>query len=165
MIKLVYKIISVLLVFVGVSCQSGDSPIEDIPIRVDYEFYPIVTDMTSTSVIAFPDEINYECFVINSKEELIKCLPLEIINTDYRYESIDFDKQSILSIKYRIFYNIEDIEYAILNSDNKIEINQYINVVGNIVPNGYFVMNNLLVDKISDYSSINLRQSYTFDKK
>lgn len=146
------------------ACRRDEPVVMDVrQVKIENVFPVAVTEMSQSSIIALPDGLNSEGFVINSEEMLKELIPAEIIDGDKRYKDIDFDKFSLLSLRYRLFYDISNIEYKVLtNEDGGIDVHEYIHVTGSMIKDGRFVMSNLLVDKIPADVKITLWQSTTF---
>lgn len=145
--------------FICVSCEKEHFDVQTkIPVQCIYE--PIITEMTSSSVIALPSGTNMVIKVINSKEELEEYLPREILDAHPLYEDIDFDNSSFVSLTTRQFYKPYNIQYEIVkNSETDFTLTQIIYHTGELYPQGYFIMSNFVIDKINADSKIKYWQA------
>ncbi len=162
--RLSIVIVATLVVTLFTACNS-EEPEREIPhpVTVDKLFTTIVTDMVSSSAIALPDGINFEGFIINSFESLDNLMPSEVIEDSPEYQKIDFKDSSLISLKCRIFYDFNDIEYRIYKTEDKLVVQQIIHKSKSMTPRGYFIMSNLMIEKIPDNISICLQQGYLLD--
>ncbi len=145
------------------ACEKSSNSINP-NIAVDYVFPTFLTEMSAESIIALPEGVSCDFMVINSLDEFHEIIPDEVARTDEQYNNIDFSKNSIISIKFRVFYPITNISYRIMKRDDYvIEIKQLISTSGQMHDNGCFVMANLSVDKIPKEIGIYLQQSFKIE--
>ncbi len=156
-------IISLLFPACNHNDPKGNDERQTIP--VEYSFPPIVTDMLPSSPIALPEELSCESGIIVSKEMMEILIPLEYIDKDSKYNSIDFSKKSLFYVKFRSFYEISSIEYSVwTTNDNIVTIAQRINTSGQFLPYGQYIMSNILIEKLDIMPNINLQQSVFFEE-
>ena len=156
---------AVLMVIMLLNACNSEEPkvIEEVPVEVEYVYDPIVTKMESDSPLDFPASIGVEWHLIRNEEELHYYFPTEIISSHQEYEQIDFSEYNLISLKFRVFYEVYKIEYKLRQNDKKLVVLQHLDVNGAIVPEGFLVMSNILVKKDVDISYIELTQSYSWN--
>ena len=160
-----YIFVIFLILFTCFSCEKNEENNEYVQLSVKHIFVPIITDMIGSSPIYLPDGINYEAAIINSEQELVDSLPSEIITTDISYNNIDYTNSSLLSLKIRSFYKPNKIEYKIIKDCNDlVTIKQILYVSETLHPEGYFVMSNLIIDRLSKQDKISFEQSFCFEQ-
>lgn len=156
-----YIAIFSLVLFACSSCQKDDEPNPPIRLSIEHIFEPFITNMDSSSPICLPNEVYTEISIINSQQELIDKIPSDIIDGSSLYKNIDYDRNSLLSVKFRCFYKPDKIEYKIYrNDDNQISIGQLIFVSEPLHVDGYFVMSNLVTEKLNSTDQISFMQSF-----
>lgn len=161
--KNIYFFILSLFLFACFSCEEEERGIIPSRISVKHMFDPVITEMTSSSPICLPDGISFESNIINSKQELTDYIPSDIIKQSLSYENIDFANSSLLSLKFRAFYKPYKIEYKISKSEEgQVFVKQMFFVVEPMHVSGYFVMSNLVTDKLDENDKISFEQSFTF---
>lgn len=159
-------IVIFLILFTCLSCEKNEEDNCLVQLSVKYVFAPIITDMIGSSPIHLPDGINYEATIINSEQELVDSLPTAIIASDISYNDIDYTKNSLLSLKFRSFYKPNKIEYRILKDCNsQVAIKQILHVSDSLCIEGYFIMSNLIIDRLSEHDKISFEQSFSFEQK
>ena len=145
------------------ACNHEEPQINEQELVAVGEIYPIiVTEMEPQSIIALPSGLSFAGSIMNSYDVLKTELPSEVIEKFPEFGSIDFENYSFISLTYRIFYEVSNIEYKIYKQDNQLVINQIIYVSGEISSSGYFMMSNLTVDKVPDNISVSLQQAFIF---
>lgn len=150
-----------LALFICSSCQKEDEPNTPIRLSIEHVFEPFITGMDSSSPISLPGNVYTEIAIINSHQELIDKIPSDIIEGNSLYENIDYDSNSLLSVKFRCFYKPDKIEYKIYrNDDDQISIGQLIYVSEPLNVNGYFVLSNLVTEKLNANDQISFTQSF-----
>lgn len=158
-------LVATIVATIFTACNSEEPPKEEhLSVTINQAYPIIVTEMEPSSIIALPDGISFDGNISNSLERMFDILPSDVIKEFPEYSNIDFKNHSLISLKYRMFYKIENIEYSIFKTDNNIVVNQLLYVSGDLSLVGYFVMSNLMTDKIPDNATINLQQSYVFGK-
>ena len=160
-----YVVVIFLILFTCFSCEKNEE--NNVPVRlsVGHVFVPVITDMIGSSPIHLPDGIYHEATIINSEEELINTLPSDIIASDTLYDSINYTNHSLLSLTFRSFYKPNNIEYKTYkDSDGRVEIKQILSVSDSLHVEGYFVMSNLIIDRLSKQDKISFEQSFFFEK-
>lgn len=157
-------VIVFLILFTCLSCEKNEEDNVPVQLSVTYVFAPIITDMTDSSPIHLPDGINYEVTIINSEQELVDSLSSDIIASDILYNDIDYINSSLLSLRFRSFYKPNKIEYKIFKDNNgQIAIKQILNVSDSLRVEGYFIMSNLIIDRLSEHDKISFEQSFAFE--
>lgn len=147
------------------SCEKNEEDNNLVQLSVKHVFAPIITDMIGSSPIHLPDGINYEATIIKSEHELVDSLPSVIIASDILYNDIDYTKSSLISLKFRSFYKPNKIEYKIFKDNNgQVAIKQVLHVLDSLHLKGYFVMSNLIIDRLSEHDEISFEQSFAFEQ-
>lgn len=155
-----YLFVFFLVLFTCFSCEKNEENNEYVQLSVKHVFVPVITDMISSSPIHLPDGVYYDATIINSEQELVSSLPSDIITSDISYNDIDYTNSSLLSLKFRCFYKPNKVEYKILKDCNGlITIQQRLYVSGTLRPEGYFIMSNMIIDRLSKQDKISLEQS------
>ena len=150
-------------IFSLLSCnKENDTPI-DIPIEIYSQISPVSTPMEASSIIALPDGIAEEHIVINSMEELQNNIPNQILNDNPEYQKIDFDNSSLIIIKFRLFYELQKLDYKIYTEDFRTyKIKQMLSVEKTLLKDGLFVMSCVVTKKIPTYSALTIEQSFIY---
>lgn len=131
---------------------------------VNYVFSQVVTEIDSLSPIALPSGTSFDYTIINSTDSLYSSIPLFVVDEDTLYKSIDFSQNTLLSLKFLVFYNIKKIEYkAYAQNEHTILLRQRIYTSGSVPGYGKYVMSNLVTDKVFDGCNVTLEQSYSFE--
>lgn len=119
----------------------------------------VVTDKISSSIIALPNGVQQEYKIINSQQELESYIPASILNSDSIYSNIDFDVNSVVSVKFIFYCEPKQIDYVIKEADGKVSIYETVSKYGDFNVNGYFVMTGILTDKLPDDVDVSIWQS------
>ncbi len=158
------RYIVILLSILCFSCGDDEPDDKPVNIPVGHVFEPVVTDMVSSSVISLPYGVSFDYAVINSLEELHNRIPSDIIASNPQYENIDYADSSLVSLKFRCFYKPEYIEYKISRDrEGQVNAGQIIHFTEPLHVEGYFVMSNLVTEKIASDDKISLWQSFSCD--
>lgn len=155
-----------IVLFLCLLCSCGPEEPEKItedPINIEYEFPLTITQMIPVSPIALPDGLSFEGKIINSENQLTEILPTSVIKGDKHYNDIDFRNHSVITLKYRMFYNVKSVETKFFYVDEKIVVKQLIHVLGPLVPEGYFVMSNFISDKLPENMELSVQQSFSYE--
>lgn len=161
-----YIVIAFLTLFACFSCAESEE--NDVPaqLSVEHVFAPLVTDMTSSSPIHLPDGVYHEITIINSEQEAADNLPSGTTESDTLYNNINYTDNSLLSLKFRSFYKPNKIEYRIFKDhEGQVAIKQMLHVSDSLHIKGYFIMSNLITDKLSKHDKISIEQSYFFEQE
>jgi len=145
------------------SCSSKDEPVNKIEtIAPIYVFPPVVTERDFSSIIDNPGEPWSGAHIIDSNEQLIELIPVEVREENPLYQNVDFKKYSIISLKYTLIYYFSDIDYTLLKSDAGLDVNQYFYVSGDVEDGVLYVMSNLLTPKLSSDLPVTIWQSFNY---
>ncbi len=158
------RIIALMLLPVCMSCNNHEEPYDGTKqVRIDYVFEPFITEMDSSSIISLPIGVITKGIIINSTKELVRQVPSEVLDSDSIYENIDFSEKSMLSLTFRLFYMPDKLEYRRIykEEDGTLTVNQLFYVSSELQPKGYFIMSNVIMDKV-DSTNIYLTQSIQF---
>lgn len=110
-----------------------------------------------------PDGVVEEHVVINSEGELHQNIPSQIIEEHTELKKIDFTNSSLFVIKFRLFYELQDIEYEIYRKGmNDYVVRQFLSVEKDINTEGSFVMSCMITEKISPFNELIIEQSFKF---
>lgn len=167
MIRIIKKSVYFLTIsFLVLLCSCGPEEPKRIienPIEIEYEFPLKITEMIPSSSIALPDGLSFEGHIINSTSQLLEVVPSSVIREDSRYMDVDFNNNSILSLRYRVFYDVMDVETKLVNIDGNVVVKQLIYVSGPLVTDGYFVMSNFISEKLPESGNLVLQQSFSYE--
>ena len=142
-------LIIVFSLFAFISCEEEEQHDVFTKVPIEKVFDPIITDMVSSSPIEIPNGLSYNYKIINSKNELSNYIPLDIIENSTSYKNIDYNTHSLLSLKIRLFYKPNKIEYQIHKDEyGNISIVQQLHVTNKLNTKGYYVMSNPLAELI-----------------
>ncbi len=163
--KNICKVILFLLLFTCLSCGKEEVRNTSIKILVKHVFAPFVTNTGPSSPIDWPGSASSEIKIINSQQEFINNIPSEVIKEDSCIRNINYNSNSLISIKYLSNYKPDKIEYKISkNEENDISIMQNIYVTEPLYVYGYYIMSNVVTEKLDTYNKITMMQSYRFNE-
>lgn len=166
-IRLKYlKNITLFFLFMCFSCKEEEYRVTPEQLPVEHIFEPVITDMVSSSPLYLPDEIYCKATIINSRQELFDYLPLDIIEDTLQYEDINYSRCSLISMKFRCFYKPYKIEYKVYKKDDEhILIRQMVYTTDSLYINGFYIMSNLIAQKLNADIDISVEQGYSFEEE
>lgn len=145
-----------------ISCNRADDVVARIPLDIYVQLPPTVTAMDKSSIISLPEGVMEAHIVINSEEELRQNIPSQILTENPEYHTINFDCSSLLMIKFRLFYELHNIEYNLYIDNTDAYVVQNVSVVNKVQPEGFFVMTCIVTEKMPIINELIIEQAYHF---
>ncbi len=125
----------------------GTEPKEPRPVKVIHTFPLIIEDRSVMKDM--PQGTTYGNCVINSYEEMYRHLPPNH-KDDAAYRDINFEKHSVVSQKLIVWNRVKYVKMDVTRLDNKLSSYNWIYLSRDTVPEGLFVIVNVLTDTLPD---------------
>lgn len=135
----------------SVSCthDEKDDPEPGGRLTYIYEFPQYTVTENSGSPIEFDNPTHSVCFIINNYDELHALVPAEVIAADPAYSAIDFSSQTLVSVRFSTFFDLDSIGYELfMFGEDLLGISIRITQSSYDVSTKYYHKGNFLVRKI-----------------